>query len=209
MVAAPASLGGRFIVDPLDGTTNFLHGIPHFAIAIALERAGAVVAGLVYDPPKDELFVAEAGGGAWLRSPHTSAGAAAGFERLRVSEDEDFARALVATGVPHAGSKMSHEAYLPMLAAVMREAAGIRRYAAAALDLAYVASGRYATFFEFGLAPWDLAAGALLVREAGGTVSDPSGGPDFLAAGSVLATNGRLHPRALVLLAARPPSRPA
>jgi myo-inositol-1(or 4)-monophosphatase len=190
----------RFVVDPLDGTTNFLHGVPHFAIAIALERQGQVVSGLVFDPPKGEMFVADAGSGAWLLGPD------GGAERLRVADDDDFSRALLATGVPHAGSKMSHEAYLPMLAASMREAAGIRRLAAAALDLSYVAAGRFAAFFEFGLSRWDLAAGALLVREAGGQVSEPSGGPDFLARGNVLATNGRLHPRMLSLLRAAPPA---
>ena len=189
----------RFVVDPLDGTTNFLHGVPHFAIAVALEREGQVAAGLVFDPPKGEMFVAEAGHGAWLLGPAGEA------ERLRVAEDEDFSRALLATGIPHAGSKMAHEAYLPMLAAGMREAAGIRRLAAAALDLAYVAAGRFAAFFEFGLSRWDLAAGSLLVREAGGQVSTPSGEPDFLERGNVLATNGRLHPRTLQLLRSPPP----
>jgi myo-inositol-1(or 4)-monophosphatase len=197
----------RFVVDPLDGTTNFLHGVPHFAIAIALERERQVVAGLVFDPPKGEMFEAEAGRGAWLLGPSGEA------ERLQVAEDEDFARALLATSIPHAGSKMNHEAYLPMLAAAMREAAGIRRLAAAALDLAYVAAGRFAAFFEFGLSRWDLAAGALLVREAGGQVSEPlassaSSGWAFLDRGDVLATNGRLHPQMLALLrGASTPSR--
>jgi myo-inositol-1(or 4)-monophosphatase len=194
------SSGDRFIVDPLDGTSNFLHGIPHFAIAIALERAGQVVAGLVYDPPKDEMFAADLGRGAWLLAGHARGQGTT--ERLAVSEDRDFSRALVATGVPHAGSKIAHEIYLPMLASVMREAAGIRRMAAAALDLAYVASGRVAAFFEFGLSPWDLAAGALLVHEAGGKVTEPGGGSAFLERGNVLATNGRLHPPMLDLLRA-------
>ncbi|HEX4445483.1 MAG TPA: inositol monophosphatase family protein, partial [Polyangiaceae bacterium] len=134
----------RFIVDPLDGTTNFLHGIPHFAIAIALERGGQVLAGLVYDVPKDEMFVADVGRGAWLmagHAGHAETGAGEALERLAVSTDRDFSRALVATGVPHAGSRIPHETYLPMLANVMREAAGIRRMAAAALDLAYVSAG--------------------------------------------------------------------
>jgi myo-inositol-1(or 4)-monophosphatase len=194
----------RFIVDPLDGTTNFLHGIPHFAIAIALERAGQVVAGLVYDPPKDEMFAADLGRGAWLLAGHARGQGTT--ERLAVSEDRDFSRAVVATGVPHAGSKIAHEAYLPMLASVMREAAGIRRMAAAALDLAYVASGRVAAFFEFGLSPWDLAAGALLVHEAAGKVTEPGGGAAFLERGNVLATNGRLHAPMLDLLRAPAPS---
>jgi myo-inositol-1(or 4)-monophosphatase len=195
-------VGDRFIVDPLDGTTNFVHGIPHFAIAIALEREGRIVAGLVFDPSKDEMFVAEQGRGAWSLGGTPGVGASARGERLRVSEDEDFSRALVATGIPHAGSALAHDKYLPMLAAAMREAAGIRRLGAAALDLAYVASGRFGAFFEFGLSPWDLAAGALLVREAGGQVSGPSGDPAFLEKGNVLATNGRLHEPMLALLGA-------
>lgn len=181
----------RFIVDPLDGTTNFLHGVPHFAVSIALEREGRTTAGLVYDVPKDEMFVAELGCGAWL-----------GETRLCVSPDADLSQALVATGIPHANSRHRHGLYLPMLEAMMREAAGIRRFAAAALDLAYVAAGRFAVFFELGLSPWDMAAGALLVREAGGRVSEPDGGEDFLASGNVLATNGRLHERTLALLRA-------
>jgi myo-inositol-1(or 4)-monophosphatase len=174
----------RFIVDPLDGTSNFVHGLPHFAISIALEREGRVVAGLVLDVPKRELFVAEAGRGAWL-----------GRERLQVSEDMDLSRALVGTGIPHAreNAARTHAGYLPMLAAVMRQAAGIRRFAAAAIDLAYVAAGRYTAFFELGLSPWDLAAGILLVEEAGGKVSRPDGGADVLGSGEVLATNGRVH----------------
>jgi myo-inositol-1(or 4)-monophosphatase len=186
---AGSDVESRFIVDPLDGTTNFLHGVPHFAIAIALERAGRVVAGVVYDVPKDEMFAAELGAGAWL-----------GGERLRVSADADLSRALVGTGIPHANRSAHHGAYLPRLAGVMREAAGVRRFAAAAIDLAYVGAGRFAAFFESGLSPWDLAAGALIVREAGGQVTDPSGGDGFLASGEVLATNGRVHARMLELL---------
>jgi myo-inositol-1(or 4)-monophosphatase len=185
----------RFIVDPLDGTTNFLHGVPHFAVSIAFERDGRVVAGVVLDPAKGELFVAEEGRGAWLDG-----------ERLRVSGDVDLSQALVATGIPHMTRPDRHSKYLTQLAAAMREAAGIRRMAAAALDLAYVAAGRFAVFFEFGLAPWDVAAGSLLVREAGGRVSEPGGGSDVLGSGDVLATNGRLHEPMLALLsgAARP-----
>jgi myo-inositol-1(or 4)-monophosphatase len=179
----------RFIVDPLDGTTNFLHGIPHFAVAIALEREGRMEAGVVHDPAKDETFVAERRRGAWL-----------GSTRLRVTTDRDLSMALVATGVPHSSGRHRHAGYLPILAATMKEAAGIRRFAAAALDLSYVAAGRFSVFFELGLAPWDLAAGALLVQEAGGMVTRPDGGPDFVAGGDVLATNGRLHPRMLAMI---------
>jgi myo-inositol-1(or 4)-monophosphatase len=181
--------GTRFVVDPLDGTTNFLHGIPHFAVAIGLEHEGRIVAGVVHDPPKNETFVAERGRGAWL-----------GRERLHVTADRDLSRALVATGVPHANSRPRHGRYLAMLAEVMREAAGIRRFAAAALDLSYVAAGRFAVFFELGLSPWDMAAGSLLVEEAGGKVTRPDGGDDFMGSGDVLATNGRLHAPTLAMI---------
>ncbi|HLK36915.1 MAG TPA: inositol monophosphatase family protein [Polyangiaceae bacterium] len=181
----------RFIVDPLDGTTNFLMGIPHFAVSVALERDRRIVAGVVFDPAKDEMFVAEEGGGAW-RFP--------GGKRMHVSGDRDWSRAVVGTGIPHANSAGRHASYLPMLAAAMREAAGIRRLGAAALDLAYVSAGRFAAFFEVGLKAWDLAAGAVLVREAGGRVTglyDPSAesaaASRFLETGDVLATNGLLH----------------
>ncbi len=182
----------RFIVDPLDGTTNFLRGIGHFAVSVGLERDGRMVAGVVFDPARDEMFVAEEGGGAWL-----------GDERMRVSADADPSLVLVATGIPHANRPERHEAYLPKLAAAMRVAAGIRRFGAASLDLAYVAAGRFAVFFEYGLAPWDVAAGTLLVREAGGRVSEPAGGDRVVASGDVLATNGRLHDEMMALLAGR------
>jgi myo-inositol-1(or 4)-monophosphatase len=185
----------RFIVDPLDGTSNFLHGIPHFAIAIALEKGDRLVAGVVYDVAKNELFAADAERGAWLNG-----------HRLQVAPAVDLASALVGTGVPHLGSRVSHDAYTPLLRAVMREAAGVRRFAAAALDLAYVAAGRYAAFFELGLAPWDIAAGKLLVEEAGGRVTRLDGGDGVLASGDVLATNGRLHERMIALL--RSPGSP-
>jgi myo-inositol-1(or 4)-monophosphatase len=182
----------RFVVDPLDGTTNFLHGIPHFAVAIALERAREVVAGVVYDPAKDEMFTAEVGRGAFC-----------GDVRLHVSTEADLAGAVVGTGVPHAGARHRHNGYLPRLRAVMHEVAGVRRFAAAALDLSYVASGRLEAFFEYGLSRWDIAAASLLVREAGGRVSEPDGGSHALDSGDVLATNGHLHERMLSLL--RPP----
>ncbi len=187
----PAEAESRFVVDPLDGTTNFLHGIPHFAIAIALERAGHVQAGLVFDPAKDEMFVAELGRGAFC-----------GVSRLRVSAEAELSNVLVGAGIPHANGKHRHAHYLRALGAVMREAAGVRRFAAAALDLSYVAAGRFAAFFEYGLARWDVAAGGLLVREAGGRVSEPDGGDGYLASGDVLATNGRLHERLKSLCAA-------
>jgi myo-inositol-1(or 4)-monophosphatase len=189
--SSPEAAGAstRFVVDPLDGTTNFLHGVPHFAVAVALEREGRVVAGLVLDPVKDELFVVERGRGAWL-----------GRKRLHVATDGNLSRALVATGIPHASARARHARYLAMLAPMMRESAGIRRFSGAALDLAYVAAGRFAVFFELGLGRWDVAAGSLLVEEAGGRVTEPDGGNDPLSSGDVLATNGRLHARVLAML---------
>jgi myo-inositol-1(or 4)-monophosphatase len=180
----------RFIVDPLDGTTNFVHGLPHFAVAIALQRLGRVVAGVVFDPAKNEMFSAREGAGATLNG-----------EPLRVAPDGDLALALVGTGIPHSNAPERHAAYLGSLAAVMKEAAGIRRLGAAALDLAYVAAGRFAAFFEAGLKPWDVAAGALLVGEAGGRVSEPDGGAgDVVSLGNVLATNGHVHATLIELL---------
>jgi myo-inositol-1(or 4)-monophosphatase len=186
---SPGVASDRYIVDPLDGTSNFVHGVPHFAVSIALEREGRVMAGVVHDPAKDEMFVAEEGRGAWL-----------GGKRIHVCPDEDFSQVLVATGIPHASAPHRHARYLPMLAGTMRHAAGIRRLGAAALDLAYVAAGRFGVHFEFGLSPWDIAAGAVLVREAGGMLTDPWGGESFLESGNVVATNGRLHPRMLAVL---------
>jgi myo-inositol-1(or 4)-monophosphatase len=172
----------RWIVDPLDGTTNFLHGVPHFAVSIGLEREGEIIAGVVYQPISDELFWAEKGNGAFIDTPNARS------RRLRVSGRKDPARALVATGIPHIG-KEDHAAYYAKLAAVSERTAGIRRWGAASLDLAFVAAGRYDAFFEFGLQPWDVAAGMLLVREAGGVVNDVTGKAYELGAPSLLASN--------------------
>src|SRR3954451_20903560 len=150
----------RWIVDPLDGTTNFLHGIPHFAISIGLERDGEIVAGVIYDPTRDEMFWAEKGIGAYLND-----------RRLRVSGRRRLGEALIATGIPFR-EHGNHPDYLAGLAAIMVETSGVRRFGSAALDLAYVAAGRYDGFWEVGLQPWDIAAGLLLVREAGGYVTD-------------------------------------
>jgi myo-inositol-1(or 4)-monophosphatase len=184
-VEAPA----RFIVDPLDGTTNYLRGIPHFAVSIALERAGRLVAGVVFDPAKDEMFSAEHARGATL-----------GGEPLRVSDESDLTMAVIGTGIPHGNRPERHEKYLATLARVMKEAAGVRRFSAAALDLAYVASGRLDAFFEQGLSPWDVAAGALIVREAGGRATDASGSEDVVASGDILASNGRIHAAMMKIL---------
>jgi myo-inositol-1(or 4)-monophosphatase len=171
----------RWLIDPLDGTTNFLHGIPHFAISIALERDGEVVAGIVYEPTRDELFWAEKGMGAFLND-----------RRLRVSARRTLADSVIATGIPFR-ERGDHPTYLKTLAAVMGATAGVRRFGAASLDLAYVAAGRYDGFWEFGLASWDIAAGILLIREAGGYVSDMAGGHNMIETGDVLAANDHLH----------------
>jgi myo-inositol-1(or 4)-monophosphatase len=171
----------RWIVDPLDGTTNFLHGIPHFAISIALERDGEVVAGLIYEPLRDETFWAEKGAGAFLND-----------RRLRVSGRRRLAEAVIGTGIPF-GERGNHTLYLETLRGVMAATSGVRRMGAASLDLAYVAAGRLDGFWEFGLAPWDIAAGLLVIREAGGYVTDLAGGHRMMETGDVLAANDHLH----------------
>lgn len=171
----------RWIIDPLDGTTNFLHAIPHFAISIALEKAGDLVAGVIYDPIKDELFWAEKGGGAFLND-----------RRIRVSARRDLTQCVIGTGIPHLG-RPNHAAYLPHLQTIMTRTAGVRRFGAASLDLAYVAAGRLDGFFEFDLSPWDIAAGILLVREAGGYVSEVSNKQITLTSPSILAANDQIH----------------
>ena len=177
----------RWVVDPLDGTTNFLHGIPHWAISIGLERrlgdgGSELAAGLIYAPPVDEMFWAERGGGAFLNE-----------RRLRVSSRREAKDAVLATGIPFAAvSSARRAAFGRTLAALMPQVAGIRRFGSAALDLAWVAAGRYDGYWELGLKPWDLFAGLLIVREAGGFVTDPAGG-DPRASGDVVAANPLLH----------------
>jgi myo-inositol-1(or 4)-monophosphatase len=178
----------RWIIDPLDGTTNFLHGLPFWAISIALERDGEIVAGMVYEPVRDEMFWAEKGGGAFIN-----------HQRLRVSGRRKLDEAVIATGMPFKG-RGDVAAYLPQLQAIMTETAGVRRFGAASLDLAYVAAGRFDGFWETGLFPWDVAAGLLLITEAGGFVSEIGAGRDPLNGGSILAANDHLHlPLAKVL----------
>ncbi|MBV8977818.1 MAG: inositol monophosphatase [Alphaproteobacteria bacterium] len=180
----------RFIVDPIDGTTNFMHGIAHFAISIALEREGQIVSALVYNPATDEMFTAEKGHGALLNS-----------KRIRVAARKTLSHALVATGIPFHGHGDAAR-FQAELDRVMGQVSGIRRFGAASLDLAYVASGRFDAFWERDLAPWDIAAGQLLVKEAQGVVSDLNGGPDMLDQGSILAANDALHPVLLKVLRA-------
>jgi myo-inositol-1(or 4)-monophosphatase len=170
----------RFYVDPLDGTTNFLHAIPHFSISIACERDGELVAGVVYDVPKNELFFAEQGAGAWL-----------GDRRISVSSEQRLDRAVVGTGIPHRG-RPAHAEYLHVLPRIMADFAGVRRFGSAALDLAWVAAGRFDAFFESHLSPWDIAAGIVIVREAGGRVVQPNGQAFELVRGHVLAANAGL-----------------
>lgn len=170
----------RWIVDPLDGTTNFLHGLPHWAISIALEHKGEVVAGVIYDPAKDEMFVAEKGQGAWLNDT-----------RLRVSGRTRMIEAIFATGLPFGGRSDLPET-LKDLARLLPECAGVRRWGAAALDLAYVAAGRYEGFWERRLHAWDIAAGIIIAREAGAIVQPLVPGEDLLASGEVIAANGAL-----------------
>lgn len=178
----------RWIVDPLDGTSNFLHGIPHWAISIGLERrlqdgTTEIAAGCIYAPAADEMFWAEKGGGAFLNE-----------RRLRVSGRRDMQQAMFATGIPFAVVPRRRQlAFARTLATLMPQVAGIRRFGAAALDLAWVAAGRYEGFWELGLKPWDMAAGLLIVREAGGFVTDPQGGMDAMASGEVVAANPHLH----------------
>ena len=178
----------RFIVDPLDGTTNYLHSIPHFAISIALERDGELVAGLILNPASQEIFTAEKGKGAYLND-----------RRIRVAARTDLADSVIGTGIPHSG-RPAHDLFLAELRAVMATAAGVRRLGAASLDLAWTAAGRLDGFWERNLRAWDLAAGIVILREAGGFVSDAEGKDTMLAQGSVVAGNEAIQRNLLKLL---------
>jgi myo-inositol-1(or 4)-monophosphatase len=170
-----------WIVDPLDGTTNFLHGIPQFAVSIALEREGTIVAGLIYNPATEELFTAERGKGAFLND-----------RRVRVAVRQRLVDAVVACGLPHHG-RGDLDLFRRELTTLQDKVAGLRRFGSATLDLAWVAAGRLDAFWERDLSPWDLAAGLLMVREAGGFVTDLDGGDEILAKGHVLAGNESMH----------------
>jgi myo-inositol-1(or 4)-monophosphatase len=170
-----------WIVDPLDGTTNFLHGIPQFAISVALEREGSIVAGIIYNPATDEMFLAERGKGAFLKD-----------KRLRVAGRRRLADSVIACGLPHLG-RGDLELSRRELAAVQEKVAGLRRLGSAALDLAFIAAGRFDGYWERGLAVWDMAAGILLVREAGGFVTDLQGKDGMLANGDIIAGNEAIH----------------
>ena len=173
-----------WIIDPLDGTTNFVHGFPVFAVSIALQVRGQLEVAVVYDPMRQELFTAARGQGAQLDG-----------RRIRVSNLHSLDGALIGTGFPYRANAKYMARYLGMLQAVLENTAGIRRPGAAALDLAYVAAGRLDGFWEFGLSTWDMAAGALLIREAGGMISELDGNGDFLETGNVIGGNPKVHDR--------------
>ncbi len=178
----PAPDGTHYwVIDPLDGTTNFLHGLPHFAISIALMEGSNIIAGVILDPLKDELFWASKGDGAFVND-----------HRLRVSSRARLADCVFATGIPFLG-KPGHDLFLKEANEVMAVSAGIRRFGAASLDLAYVAAGRYDGYWERGLSEWDMAAGIIIIREAGGFVSQMDGGEKMLEKGDILATNSNIN----------------
>jgi len=179
----------RWIVDPLDGTTNFVHGFPAYAVSIGLQVDGVMEAGCIYDPLRDHLYTATRGGGA-----------ACNGERLRVSSTSSLGDALLLTGFPYDRQQRA-AAYLRIVQAFLERCRGLRRAGAAALDFAHIAAGRADGFWEFGLSPWDVSAGVLLVEEAGGVVTDMSGGPLDLNAPQVLATNGQIHTEMTRILA--------
>jgi myo-inositol-1(or 4)-monophosphatase len=175
-------------VDPLDGTTNFLHGIPHFAISIGIERAGTLIAGVVYNPANDELYSAERGKGAFLND-----------KRIRVAARKRLADAVIACGLPHHG-RGDLELGRKEIAAVQDKVAGLRRFGAAALDLAFIAAGRFDAYWERKLSSWDMAAGVVIVREAGGFVTDLDGGDAMFAKGHIVAGNETMHPELRAVL---------
>jgi myo-inositol-1(or 4)-monophosphatase len=179
-----------WIADPLDGTTNFLHAIPHFAITVALEREGQIVAGVTFNPISNELYWSEKGKGCFLND-----------HRLRVAARRDLGESVLATGIPFMG-RPGHATFLKELHQITARVSGVRRFGAAALDLAYVAAGRYDGFWERGLGKWDMAAGILFVTEAGGVVTDADGAGDPLASGTICAGNTDLQPQILARLKA-------
>jgi len=178
-----------WIIDPLDGTTNFIHGFPVFAVSIALQVRGQLEVGVIYDPMRQELFTAIRGGGAQLDG-----------RRIRVSSQTTLAGALIGTGFPYRENSRHMDAYLAMLKAVVENVSGVRRPGAAAIDLAYVAAGRFDGFWELGLQPWDIAAGALLIQEAGGIISSVRGTGEYMESGHVVAGAPKVHQSLLRLI---------
>jgi len=171
----------QWIIDPLDGTTNYLHGLPQFSVSIALQHRDELISAVVYDPVRDEMFTASRGNGALLND-----------RRLRVSQQRTLKGALIGTGIPFRDQRYL-DSYLAMMRAMISDTAGIRRPGSAALDFAWVAAGRMDGFWELGLSAWDFAAGNLIVREAGGVVSDIRGGSRQLESGNVIAGNLKVH----------------
>lgn len=180
----------RWIIDPLDGTTNYAHGLPMFCVSVALEVSGEIVLGVAYDPNLEELFLAERGGGASLNG-----------EPIRVSETTALEKSLLATGFPY-DIRATARTNIPEFSAFSFRARAVRRIGSAVLDLCYVAAGRFDGYWELALGPWDMAAGSLIVREAGGLVTNVRGGPFALSGPGVLASNGRIHAAMLEVLAA-------
>ena len=178
-----------WIIDPLDGTTNFLHGFPQYAVSIALQHNGVLTQAVVYDPTRNDLFTATRGRGAFLND-----------RRIRVSKRAELADSLIGTGFPY--TKFTHmDAYMGILRDMMQKTAGLRRPGSAALDLAYTAAGRYDGFYETGLKPWDIAAGCLLITEAGGLVSDLEGNDSYLKSGHLCAGNPKVFAQMLQVIA--------
>jgi myo-inositol-1(or 4)-monophosphatase len=177
-----------WIVDPLDGTTNFLHGIPHFAVSIALQREGALIAGMVYNPANDDLFLAEKGKGAYLND-----------QRLRVAARKKLNESVIGCGLPHIG-RGDFDVATQELSAIQPQVAGLRRFGAAALDLAWVAAGRLDGYWERNLSSWDMAAGMVLVREAGGFVTDIEGGDKIFETRDIIAGNDYIHSELVKIL---------
>ncbi len=186
---ANADAENLWIIDPLDGTTNFLHGFPQYCVSIALQHRGQITQGVIYDPVRNDLFTASRGRGAFLND-----------RRMRVSRRDHLRDCLIGTGFPFRdGSYL--DTYLQMMKTMIEQTAGLRRPGAAALDLAYVAAGFYDGFFEVGLNPWDVAAGSLLVQEAGGLIGNLAGDGDFLHGGQVIAANAKIFAQMVATLA--------
>ncbi len=178
-----------WIIDPLDGTTNFLHGFPQYAVSIALQHKGVLSQAVIYDPTRNDLFTASRGRGAFLNE-----------RRIRVSKRKELATCLIGTGFPY--SRFEHmDAYMAILRDMMPKTSGLRRPGSAALDLAYTAAGRYDGFFETALKPWDIAAGCLLIQEAGGMVGDLQGRDNYLKTGHICAGNPDIYPQLLEVIA--------
>ena len=177
-----------WIVDPLDGTTNFLHGIPQFAISIGLLREGTIIAGLIYNPANEELYIAERGKGAFLND-----------QRLRVAGRRRLEECVIACGLPHIG-RGDHELSRAEMTGIQPKVAGLRRFGAASLDMAFVAAGRLDGYWERNLQPWDIAAGMIIIREAGGVVGDLHGGEDLLKTGNVVCGNEFVHDQLVKIL---------